>query len=102
MHWLRKKQHENNRINTGKQSYEASCAEQSKSNNHIGRNKEFTKTQCETNLSKGEGSLIQKDDSQQCLSKGRQSHHQCLEQHATESCYSQNSWVSGGPNSWKS
>lgn len=68
-----------------------------KSNNHTGRNKELTKMQSETNLSKGGGSLIQKDDSQQCLSEGRQSHHQRLEQHATESCYSQNSWVGGGP-----
>lgn len=62
MHWLRKKQHENNRINTGKQPSEASCAEQGKSNNHIGRNKELIKTECETNLCEGGGSLIQKDD----------------------------------------
>lgn len=95
MHWLRKKQPENNRINTGKQPSEASCAEQSKSNNHIRRNTELTKMQCETNLSRGGVSLTHKDASWQRLSQGRQSHHQCLEQHATENCHSQNSWLGG-------
>lgn len=77
-----------NRINTRKQPSKANCAEQSKSSNHIGRNKDLAKTQCETNPSEGGGNLIQIDDSWQYLREGGQSHHQRPEPRAIQGCYS--------------